>query len=178
MVDGDDAQVMAEWRHQKEDTHGNSYCSSIPTILVTMEPPPGSTLYYIKRPFVASRVINTLDQVTQRDWQGQWNRNIGVGETQKVVAEKAKTTTDAVEERKVYTALVVDDSSPVRKQIEIELRLFGIEVDTAATGEQAIELISNKDYSLIFLDVVLPGIDGYQTCKLIKKVRKKTPSSC
>lgn len=65
----------------------------------------------------------------------------------------------------------------MRKQIEIELKLFGIKVNTAATGEQAIELISNKDYSLIFLDVVLPGIDGYQICKLIKrdKARKKTP---
>ena len=72
---------------------------------------------------------------------------------------------------------MVDDSSPVRKQIELELNYFGIKVDTAATGEQAIDFINNKSYNLIFLDVVLPGIDGYQLCKSLKrgKTKKKTP---
>jgi twitching motility two-component system response regulator PilG len=71
----------------------------------------------------------------------------------------------------------VDDSSTVRKQIELELKLFGIEVDAVESGEQAFELLAQKSYDLIFLDVVLPGIDGYQICKNIKKdkARKKTP---
>ncbi len=188
MVDADDARAMAEWRLQKGDaapagSSGSSYQPSIPTIMVTREPPPDSKLHYIRRPFVASRVINVLDQVAQQDLQGHRERIIGVDETRRLIAEtpkpvvNAKPTVDAAAETHIYTALVVDDSSPVRKQIELELKLFGIQVDTAATGEQAIDLIDKKIYNLIFLDVVLPGIDGYQLCKAIKKnkARKKTP---
>jgi len=55
--------------------------------------------------------------------------------------------------------------------------MFGIQVHTAETGEQAIDYINKNYYNLIFLDVVLPGIDGYQLCKIFKKdkTRKKTP---
>lgn len=50
-------------------------------------------------------------------------------------------------------------------------------VDAAATGELAIEYFNKNRYNLIFLDVVLPGVDGYQLCKMLKKdkARKKTP---
>lgn len=194
LVDADDPQAMREWRQREEADTG------ILAIMITKEPT-SSARYHVKRPFVASRVINTFDQVAQQNLQGERKeRVIGVDATksppvvpltsaeqtrgvdavkEKLVAElKAQTPTETtVDGRKVYTALVVDDSSPVRKQIEIELKIFGIAVDTAATGEQGIEFFSNKNYDLIFLDVVLPGIDGYQICKLIKKdkARKKTP---
>ncbi|MCP5158465.1 MAG: response regulator [Gammaproteobacteria bacterium] len=76
-----------------------------------------------------------------------------------------------------FTALVVDDSSTVRKQVELELKLLGIQTDTAESGEDAFGLLAQKDYDIIFLDVILPGVDGYQICKTIKKdkARKKTP---
>jgi len=72
---------------------------------------------------------------------------------------------------------VVDDSSTVRKQVELELKLLGIWTDAAESGEDAFELLAQKDYDIIFLDVVLPGVDGYQICKTIKrnKAKKKTP---
>ena len=40
--------------------------------------------------------------------------------------------------------------------------------DFAETGEEAVGLTGTKEYTCVFLDVVLPGIDGYQVCKLIK----------
>jgi twitching motility two-component system response regulator PilG len=182
MVDADDPQAMEEWRLQKvgatsANPSTNSYRPNIPTIMVTKESPPDSILYYIRRPFVASRVINVLDNVVQKDWQGGKERIIGVDEGQKAIAGIAKPPVHTMEKSSTYTALVVDDSSPVRKQIELELKLFGIRVDAAATGEQAIEYINSNNYNLIFLDVVLPGIDGYQLCKVLKKgkAKKKTP---
>ncbi|MDS4042542.1 MAG: response regulator, partial [Candidatus Competibacter sp.] len=80
-------------------------------------------------------------------------------------------------EPSVPTALVVDDSSTVRKQIELELKLFGIRIDAVESGELAFDLLAKNNYDMIFLDVVLPGVDGYQICKTIKKdkARKKTP---
>ena len=64
--------------------------------------------------------------------------------------------------------LVVDDNATVRKFMEAKLAPFGFQVDFAETGEQAVGLTGTKEYTCVFLDVVLPGIDGYQVCKLIK----------
>lgn len=184
IVDADDPKAMAEWRHNKEGANptGVSYRPNIPTIMVTKEQPSDSVLYYIRRPFVASRVINVLDHLAHRELQGDRERIIGVDPNQKIVIESEKPAVDTkkadpVVESNILTALVVDDSAPVRKQIELELKMFGIQVHTAETGEQAIDYINKNYYNLIFLDVVLPGIDGYQLCKIFKKdkTRKKTP---
>jgi twitching motility two-component system response regulator PilG len=52
--------------------------------------------------------------------------------------------------------------------MQAKLAPFGFEVDFAETGEEAIGLSGTQEYTCVFLDVVLPGIDGYQVCKLIK----------
>lgn len=64
--------------------------------------------------------------------------------------------------------LVVDDNATVRKFMETRLAPYGFNVDFAETGEQAVGLTGTQEYTCVFLDVVLPGIDGYQVCKLIK----------
>jgi twitching motility two-component system response regulator PilG len=66
------------------------------------------------------------------------------------------------------TVLVVDDNATVRKFMEAKLAPYGFQVDFAETGEQAVGLTGTQEYTCVFLDVVLPGIDGYQVCKLIK----------
>ncbi len=72
--------------------------------------------------------------------------------------------------------LVVDDNLTVREFMRNKLSAFSFNVDYAESGEQAIGLTGQKHYSCIFLDVIMPGIDGYQVCKLIKANRaaKKT----
>lgn len=64
--------------------------------------------------------------------------------------------------------LVVDDNQTVREFMKSKLAAFNFNVDYAENGEQAIGFTGQKHYSCIFLDVVMPGIDGYQVCKLIK----------
>ncbi len=66
------------------------------------------------------------------------------------------------------TVLVVDDNATVRAFMQAKLAPFGFDVDFAETGEEAIGLSGTHEYTCVFLDVVLPGIDGYQVCKLIK----------
>lgn len=72
--------------------------------------------------------------------------------------------------------LVVDDNQTVREFMKSKLSAFNFNVDYAESGEQAIGFTGQKHYACIFLDVVMPGIDGYQVCKLIKSNRsaKKT----
>jgi two-component system, cell cycle response regulator len=64
--------------------------------------------------------------------------------------------------------LVVDDNATVRAFMQAKLAPFNFEVDFAESGEQAVGLTGTREYACVFLDVVLPGIDGYQVCKLIK----------
>lgn len=66
------------------------------------------------------------------------------------------------------SVLVVDDNATVRAFMEAKLKPYGFDVDFAETGEEAIGLSGSSEYTCVFLDVVLPGIDGYQVCKLIK----------
>lgn len=74
-------------------------------------------------------------------------------------------------------ALVVDDSTTVRRLMDLTLRPMGIEVEFADRGEDALVLAKNRAYDVVFLDVMLPGIDGYRVCKAIKgdKATKHTP---
>ncbi len=78
-----------------------------------------------------------------------------------------------------YRALVVDDSVAIQKSIEINLAKIPqiTVIDFADTGENALEKAEALKYDLIFLDVMMPGIDGYETCTRLRKkpTYKKTP---
>jgi two-component system cell cycle response regulator len=76
-----------------------------------------------------------------------------------------------------YQALVVDDSAAIRKQLELELAETDIFAEFAESGEQAIEKSDQKLYDLVFLDIILPEMDGYAVCRHMRAnpKMKKTP---
>lgn len=76
-----------------------------------------------------------------------------------------------------YTALVVDDSSTMRRLMDITLGQLGLSVEFADCGTDALNLVRDRPYSIVFLDVVLPDVDGYRVCKGIKgdKRTRSTP---
>lgn len=76
-----------------------------------------------------------------------------------------------------YKALVVDDSAAIRKQLELELAETDIFAEFAESGEQAIEKSDKVLYDLVFLDVILPEMDGYAVCRHLRAnpKMKKTP---
>lgn len=65
--------------------------------------------------------------------------------------------------------LIIDDDEKVRKDLEKSLVLVGYQVDCAANGEDGLLLSRHKDYSIIVLDMVLPGIQGHEVLKKIKR---------
>lgn len=65
--------------------------------------------------------------------------------------------------------LVVDDSDVALRFMANTLGRFGYEVHLARSGEEALGRVAQTHYEFVFMDVTMPGIDGYQTCKLIKK---------
>ncbi len=73
--------------------------------------------------------------------------------------------------------MVIDDSKTIRKSAESLLTKEGCEVFTANDGFEALAMIAEHRPNLIFIDIMMPRLDGYQTCALIKNNRmfKTTP---
>ncbi len=64
--------------------------------------------------------------------------------------------------------MVIDDSKTIRRTAETLLRKEGCEVVTATDGFEALAKISDQQPQIIFVDIMMPRLDGYQTCALIK----------
>lgn len=152
----------------------------------------------IKRPLLITRVMKALetliDQVKLVKDQNIESVQIE-DETQKVPSggkdESVKQTSESSDdeinatpppeesnvEHSGHHALIIDDSAAIRKQLELELRDAGITADFAESGEEALEKIEDKEYDLVFLDIIMPGIDGYETCRAMraKASYKRTP---
>lgn len=65
--------------------------------------------------------------------------------------------------------LVIDDSNTIRRSAEMFLRQAGFEVILAEDGFDALAKISDHQPKVIFVDIMMPRLDGYQTCALIKQ---------
>ena len=65
--------------------------------------------------------------------------------------------------------LVIDDSNTIRRSAEIFLRQGGHEVLLAEDGFDALAKVNDHDPELIFCDILMPRLDGYQTCAIIKR---------
>ena len=73
--------------------------------------------------------------------------------------------------------MVIDDSKTIRRTAETLLKTEGCEVLTAVDGFEALAKISDQKPAIIFVDIMMPRLDGYQTCALIKnnQLFKSTP---
>ena len=67
--------------------------------------------------------------------------------------------------------LVIEDEADIRELISFNLEMSGFEVAKARDGEEGLEMASAGDYNLILLDLMLPGMDGFQVCSHLKKDR-------
>jgi len=65
--------------------------------------------------------------------------------------------------------MVIDDSNTIRRSAEIFLLKAGCEVILAEDGFDALAKIADHQPEVIFVDIMMPRLDGYQTCALIKK---------
>ena len=64
--------------------------------------------------------------------------------------------------------MVIDDSKTIRRTAETLLKKEGCDVVTAIDGFEALAKISDQQPNIIFVDIMMPRLDGYQTCALIK----------
>lgn len=72
-----------------------------------------------------------------------------------------------------YNVLVIDDSEMIHKTLQIELdkSVVPLSIEFAFSGEEGLAKLMTKYYDFIFLDVMMPGIDGFETCSRIRKIK-------
>ena len=68
--------------------------------------------------------------------------------------------------------LVIDDSNTIRRSAEIFLKQGGYQVLLAEDGFDALSKVNDHEPDLIFCDILMPRLDGYQTCAIIKRNAK------
>ncbi len=69
---------------------------------------------------------------------------------------------------KQFRVLVVDDEPGILKFLKVKLKSSGFEVLTASNGLDALELLQSEEPDMLVLDVVMPGIDGFETLKQVR----------
>ena len=71
------------------------------------------------------------------------------------------------------TVLIVDDARNIRLTLSFALEALNIAADTAASGEEALQKLSEKSYKLMLLDLKLPGMDGLE---VLRRVADRYPA--
>ena len=165
LVDGDDQTAMNEFRAVR-----TRYPA--PAVLVG-QPDAALGMPALPRPLQWARLLQSFDEALLKAASPQpepYEKTMVLRRTPQPAAAPARPVAQPVAQAKQISdaVLVVDDNATVRKFMESKLAPYGFRADFAETGEQAVGLTGSKEYTCVFLDVVLPGIDGYQVCKLIK----------
>lgn len=185
MVNVSNKDAIKQWGTENLNSNGQPRC---PTLLVGKIKPKNDRFKFTPLPFFATRVLKSLDEITVEDLKytpeitigDSANNNVqsknsdranaaGLSQQQVVSMAGKGSAVNSVNKRAV---LVVDDSLPVRQALEMKLTLMDYQVELATNGQQAMDLIDSKYYDSIFLDVVMPGVDGYEVCKKVKRNKK------
>jgi two-component system, cell cycle response regulator len=175
LVDMDDSAAIGEFRALNRR-------DSLPAVLVATPGHDGGD-EVIERPLQWARLLQALEDAieegedtapTRLDLdlapepvESSWSRRSGAGPLRTSPPGRVAAQSE-VRRALGDTVLVVDDNATVRAFMQAKLAPFKFEVDFAENGEEAVGLTGTREYACVFLDVVMPGIDGYQVCKLIK----------
>jgi two-component system cell cycle response regulator len=153
--------------------------------VVAKQAPTQAGYYHLPYPLVASRVLRVLDtlfapvdgQQSPSDLGGGVPETAATAVPLEIIPDLQKRSPPQEEAPAVldglpnYQVLVVDDSVPMQKALELELAKLEacVQIDFAGSGEEALELTANKEYDFIFLDIMMPGIDGFEACSQMRK---------
>lgn len=152
-VNADEPSVISVLRGFQQTNH------SLKPIMVTSRKLEIDGEITIKRPLVFRRVVDALKNAALMDR----HQHASAGSAATIVSRKK--------------ILVVDDSLLVRKYMEHKIPLLTqvpVDLSFAASGEEAMTKVEKESPDLVFLDVMMPGLDGYKVCKWIKLVRPAT----
>jgi two-component system, cell cycle response regulator len=125
----------------------------------------GDSRYRIERKSLFLQVMKVLLDLADHEFIGN---KVSTHPTANAPKETAFSDVPSTDQPHQLSALVVDDSLTVREQLRQALDRLGIVCDQADSAEAAMALLKGRSYDLAFLDVVMPGTDGYELCRKIK----------
>lgn len=165
LVNADNVQALSMLQERKPSAYAPAVLIGRPRAMVEWP--------LIERPIHWMRLFDQLDaqmeaalaERSRRDaaasaWDGRTFR--------RALDRKPEPAPVFLESAALESVLVVDDSPTVRAFMRQKLAPFRFDVDYAESGEKAIDMTQAKHYTCIFLDILMPGMDGYQVCKRIK----------
>ena len=152
VVDHDSAAALSFWQEFSRKVNP----SAVP-IFISSSVKEKSGEHHISRPLVLRKLMEVLDSIID-SYSSTTGSNISAS-------------AEALSSTRGLRILVVDDSLPVRTYMHqkiSELCKGRVTIDFAEDGEAATVQVSKHNHDLVFLDVMMPGMDGYKTCKWIK----------
>ncbi len=169
LVDVDDPAARNSWRESPLFKQGR------PALMISRDANAlGAAPYSLPRANFASRLVKILDLITIREFHFFPNAVVG----DNVVPDPTLNTPAARSRRFDPTrprVLVVDDALVVRTQMQSLLALHRLEAELVPDAEQALALMRLHRYALVFLDVVMAGMDGYTACRRMKNIDRHVP---
>lgn len=135
--------------------------------------------YTLDAPLNPSRILKTLDRytITELNYLPEFEIGHDSGVQKSTLDHLRLLKPDSRDGNHSCRVLIVDDSLAVRRQLSFEFNLINAKTHIVSSGEDAIKESLEHKFDLIFLDVVMPGMGGYNACKKIKrcKINRKTP---
>lgn len=74
-----------------------------------------------------------------------------------------------------YRALIVEDDPAIRRLVEKLLSRQNIDIDTASEGSIALQALRTEEYTVVVLDLMVPGINGFEIIEAVKQLPKRPP---
>ncbi|GAA0720401.1 response regulator [Dokdonella soli] len=155
------------------------FARTVPVAIIDPEGAKGDWLYTVQRASLLRSIFKVLDSIVDSElWDGKSDARTSHGpETSaaSLVQSVDRPANDAafVEGSsgipEPLKAIVVDDSLAVREQLRAALDRMGFRCDQAADADQAQAMLALATYDIALLDVVMPGMDGYELCRKIKQ---------
>jgi len=165
IVNADDVSAVERWHayHLMNEAKAN-----ISALMIGTEEPEDCK-YFLGRPLIANRLLVLLERIVTEEHE-YMPASVFEDENAHIESIEINAPSD-------IRVLVVDDSLPIRTQLKLALSDITKNVDFAEDGEQAMALLDENQYNIVFLDVVLPDVDGYKICKSVKRdpAKRKTP---
>lgn len=165
IVDSENSKAKNEWEFA---------WSNLPTVFVSSQPL--SQIEPKRYNLIKAQLAGGLLQVLDRIAVDELGHHSGVVVSDELTSAQSREP-GRTSRTKIGRALVIDDSVSVRTQMSLCLEQLDMGVDVAVDARQGLEKLQLGGYDIIFLDVVLPDMDGFQVCKHIRKSfdTRKTP---
>lgn len=160
IVDSDDHSAVERWK--ASITRGN-----VPVVFISVAPLTDLEThhYNLPRNHLSGGLLQLLDRIAA----SELGQSGAVVFNDGTAAPKPSPDNGAARGSVFARALVIDDSLSVRTQMKLCLGKLAISSELAEDGLNGLQKLQQRRYDLVFLDVMLPDMDGYQVCKLIKR---------